>query len=95
MINTPRKKSGRPRPDARSVFSGLIPWPEPGSPWSQLPRRNSPKSTVYGRLCAWGEVSARRGPPSSKRTTRSWAPIGNGASRRRAHGQSPSGEKGV
>ncbi|MFB9994427.1 transposase, partial [Deinococcus oregonensis] len=60
MIDKPRKKSGRPTRDARSIFNGLIWLARTGSQWSQLPRRYGPKSTVHERLCAWVEHGCLR-----------------------------------
>ncbi|WP_084047293.1 transposase [Deinococcus hopiensis] len=37
FISKPRKKSGHPIRDARSIFNGLIWLARTGSQWSQLP----------------------------------------------------------
>lgn len=60
VIDKPRKKSGRPARDARSIFNGLIWLARTGSQWSQLPRRYGPKSTVHERFCAWVEHGCLR-----------------------------------
>ena len=60
VIDKPRKKSGRPTRDARSIFNGLIWLARTGSQWSQLPRRYGPKSTVHERFTAWVEHECLR-----------------------------------
>ena len=60
VIDKPKKKSGRPARDARSIFNGLIWLARTGSQWSQLPRRYGPKSTVHERFCAWVEHECLR-----------------------------------
>jgi len=60
VIDKPRKKSGRPTRDARTIFNGLIWLARTGSQWSQLPRRYGPKSTVHERFCAWVEHGCLR-----------------------------------
>jgi transposase len=49
----PRKKLGRPRRDARSIFDGLIWLARTGSQWAALPREFGPKSTVHERFSEW------------------------------------------
>lgn len=60
VIDKPRKKSGRPTRDARSIFNGLIWLARTGSQWSQLPRRYGPKSTAHERFSAWVEHECLR-----------------------------------
>ena len=60
VIDKPRKKSGRPTRDDRSIFNGLIWLARTGSQWSQLPRRYGPKSTVHERFTAWVEHGCLR-----------------------------------
>ncbi|WP_371827320.1 transposase [Deinococcus sp. QL22] len=50
VIEKPRKKSGRPAWDARSMFNGMIWLARTGHQWSQLSRRYGPTSTVHERL---------------------------------------------
>ncbi|WP_225430196.1 transposase, partial [Deinococcus detaillensis] len=66
IIDKPRKKSGRPPQDARSIFNGLIWLARTGSQWSQFPRRYSPVSTAHERFSAWVEHGCLR---------RAWAVI--------------------
>ncbi|WP_170928596.1 transposase [Deinococcus hopiensis] len=60
VIDKPRKKSGRPARDARSIFNGLIWLARTGSQWSQVPSCYGPKSTVHERFCAWEEHDCLR-----------------------------------
>ncbi|AZI45143.1 transposase (plasmid) [Deinococcus psychrotolerans] len=60
IIDKPRKKSGRPSRDARSIFNSLIWLARTGSQWSQLPRRYSPVSTAHERFSAWVEGGCLR-----------------------------------
>ena len=60
VIDKPRKKSGRPARDARSIFNGLIWLARTGSQWSRLPHQYGPKSTVHERFCAWVEHDCLR-----------------------------------
>jgi putative transposase len=53
VINTPRKKPGRPRVDDRAIFDGLIGLARTGSQWAALPRAFGAKSTVHARFQAW------------------------------------------
>lgn len=55
VIDKPRKKSGRPPRDARTIFNALIWLGRTGSQWSQVPRHYAPKSTVHDRLKVWAE----------------------------------------
>lgn len=58
IIDTPRKKPGRPRRANRAMFDGLIWLARTGSPWRQLPRRFGPKSTVHLRFTEWVDTGA-------------------------------------
>ncbi|WP_420594240.1 transposase [Deinococcus sp.] len=55
LIDKPRKKSGRPARDARSIFNGLIWLARTGSQWSQIPAQFGPTTTIHNRFSAWVE----------------------------------------
>ena len=55
IIDTPRKKPGRPRHDDRPIFNGLIWLARTGAQWARLPRRFGAKSTVHARFLEWVE----------------------------------------
>jgi transposase len=50
-----RKKGGRPPADDRKCFEGILWILWTGAPWSELPERYGPKSTVHRRLKQWAE----------------------------------------
>ena len=53
VVDKPRKKSGRPRVEARPIFNGLIWLARTGSQWSAIPRAYGAKSTVHERFTEW------------------------------------------
>lgn len=53
VIDTPRKKPGRPRHDDRRILDGLIWLARTGSQWAALPRAFGPKSTAHARFQEW------------------------------------------
>lgn len=60
VIDKPRKKSGRPRKDDRTILNGVIWLARTGSQWSALPREYGAKSTVHDRLQEWVSHGAFR-----------------------------------
>src|SRR3712207_9272551 len=50
-----RTKGGRPPADDRRCFEGILWTLWTGAPWSELPARYGPKSTVHRRLKEWAE----------------------------------------
>jgi len=55
VVAKPRKKSGRPRLDDRTLFDGLIWLARNGGQWSTLPRVFGAESTVHARFRGWVE----------------------------------------
>ena len=47
------RKGGRPPLDDRACFEGILWILWTGSPWSELPRRYGPSSTIHRRLQKW------------------------------------------
>lgn len=49
----PRKATGRPRADDRTVLNGLLWKLATGASWRDIPERYGPWQTVYERFTAW------------------------------------------
>jgi transposase len=49
----PNKPRGVPRVDDRKVLNGIFWILRSGSPWSDLPERYGPRTTVYNRFNRW------------------------------------------
>jgi transposase len=51
----PKPQGGRPPADDRQCFEGILWIVWTGAPWSELPERYGPPSTVHRRLCQWAQ----------------------------------------
>ena len=49
----PRRPTGRPHADWRTIFNGIIYRMRSGCQWEQLPRKFGPKSTVHEWFQRW------------------------------------------
>ena len=53
VVEEPRKRTGRPRRDNRTLLNGIFWMLRSGASWRDMPERYGPWQTVYDRFRAW------------------------------------------